>query len=169
MILNIVTWLWHDAWLPCWFFIHSHASRSFSSAGQISVPLMKTQRKRNRALTFPGPRSLRTALYFTSWAQIQCIFFSQLKHFKTLPFVTISAVVGEGQPKSFIPPHPSFLCATDQFSPNLYFPRSAEAALWAGFEKKKKKGHQQLLGVDFCYSQLGNSLGMWVCCDHLSN
>ena len=43
------------------------------------------------------------ALYFTSWAAIQWIFFSQLKQFKSLPFVTISAVVGEGYAKSFLP------------------------------------------------------------------
>lgn len=63
-----------------------------------------------------------SCINFISWAEIQCIFFSQLKHFQSLPFVTISAAVGEGDPKSR-----SFSGGTDRFSPNLYFSKGGRS------------------------------------------
>lgn len=48
-------------------------------------------------------RELYKVLYSTRWAAGQSILFIQLKQFKSLPFVTISAAVGEGQPKSRLP------------------------------------------------------------------
>lgn len=71
----------------------------------------------------PSSWKWRCPLLLTSWAALQCIFFSQLKQFQSPPFVTISAALGEADPKSF-PPH-----FVERIAPNLYFSDGGRSGL----------------------------------------